>query len=201
MNPRSAYFDAIADKWDGWDDMILLQRRMSAGLARFGLGPQETVLDIGCGTGNLTIALLAALGEAGKVVAVDISPRMIEVARAKVRDSRVTWHVESAEDLPLSEGAADRIMCFSIWPHLRNQDAVLGEFARVLRPRGHLHIWHLVSRQKINEIHTAAGEPINGDLLVPAAETAATLTAAGYQVETTIDDADQYLVTATKKSR
>lgn len=200
MNPRSAYFDAIADKWDGWDDLVLLAKRMAAGLASFGLRPHETVVDIGCGTGNLTTAILSALGGTGKVVAVDISPRMIEVARSKVRDARVTWHVGIAESLPVGDATVDRIVCFSVWPHLVDHQATLAEFARVLRPGGFLHIWHLISRQKVNEIHGSAGEAVRGDHLHPAVETAATLTTAGYRVHEAVEDADHYLVTASKPS-
>jgi ubiquinone/menaquinone biosynthesis C-methylase UbiE len=200
MNPRSAFFDAIADKWDGWDDLVLLAKRMAAGLDHFGCRPHETVVDIGCGTGNLTSAILAALGGTGKVVAVDISPRMIEVARAKVRDPRVTWHVGSAESLPIGAASADRIVCFSVWPHLVDHQATLAEFARVLRPGGFLHIWHLISRQRVNEIHGSAGEAVRGDHLHPAVETAATLTAAGYQVSEAVEDDEHYLVSASKRS-
>jgi ubiquinone/menaquinone biosynthesis C-methylase UbiE len=198
MNPRSAFFDAIADQWDGWDDLAVLQRRMAAGLCEFGLGPHETVADIGCGTGNLTQALLAALGEAGRVVAVDISARMIEVARAKVRDPRVAWHVAEAERLPIGASFCDRIICFSVWPHFSDQKAVCGELERILRPGGHLHVWHLTSRQKINEIHASTGDPISGDLLAPAAETAARLLSAGFEVTAVLDTAEQYLVSAKK---
>jgi demethylmenaquinone methyltransferase/2-methoxy-6-polyprenyl-1,4-benzoquinol methylase len=200
MNPRSAYFDAIADKWDGWDDLVVLQRRMSDGLAELGLGAQEIVLDVGCGTGNLTQALLARLGDAGKVIAVDISPRMIEVARAKVRDPRVAWHVAEADRLPLEAQSCDRIVCFSVWPHFPDQDAVCRELARVLRPGGCLHVWHLNARQKINEIHAGAGEAVRGDLLLPATETAAKLVSTGLQVTTVLDTAEQYLVSASKSA-
>lgn len=199
MNPRSAYFDSIADKWDGWDDLVLLQRRMTAGLDHFGVRPNETVIDIGCGTGNLTTALLAALAGTGKVVAVDISPRMIEVARAKVPDTRVTWHVGTAEVLPVGDATADRIICFSVWPHLADRQATLAEFARVLRPSGFLHIWHLISRQRVNDIHGSAGEAVRGDHLPPAVETAATLAAVGYEVREAVEDTEHYLVTALKR--
>jgi len=144
VNPRIAFFDAMADNWDSWDDLALLAKRMAAGLSHFGVKPHETVVDVGCGTGNLTTAILAALGGTGKVVAVDISPRMIEVARVKVRDARVTWHVGTAESLPVASASVDRIICFSVWPHLVDHQATLAEFARVLRPGGFLHIWHLI---------------------------------------------------------
>jgi ubiquinone/menaquinone biosynthesis C-methylase UbiE len=198
MNPRAAFFDAIADKWDGWDDLNLLGRRMSDGLTRMGVGPSETVLDIGCGTGNLTLALLAKLESGGRVVAVDISPRMLDVARSKIGDARVAWHITGAEALPIPSAAADRVICFSVWPHLHDQDAVLREFTRVLRPDGRLHIWHLSPKEKINQIHASSSGPISSDLLLPASETAARLGKAGFDVFEMVDDAEQYLVSARK---
>ena len=201
MNPRAAFFDAIADQWDGWDDLDLLGRRMSEGLTRMGVRPTETVLDIGCGTGNLTLALLAKLGATGHVVAVDISPRMLDVARGKIGDARVAWHVATAEALPVLDAMADRIICFSVWPHLHDQDAVLREFMRVLRPGGHLHIWHLGPKEKINQIHTSSSGPISSDILLPAGETAARLGKAGFDVFEMLDDAEQYLVSARKPAR
>src|SRR6202011_1571902 len=44
----------------------------------------ESVLEIGCGTGALTVPLAAAVGEHGRVIAVDISEPMLEVARQRV---------------------------------------------------------------------------------------------------------------------
>jgi ubiquinone/menaquinone biosynthesis C-methylase UbiE len=201
MNPRSAFFDAIADKWDGWDDLAALARRMSAGLSHMGLGPDETVLDIGCGTGNLTVALLEQMSSSGRVMAVDISPRMLDVARGKLRDPRVTWHLAEADSLPIPDATADRVLCFSVWPHLHDQDAVLREFTRVLRPGGRLHIWHLSSKEKINQIHTSSDGPIKHDVLLPASDTAASVSNAGFEVLETIDDGEQYLVTARKSAR
>jgi ubiquinone/menaquinone biosynthesis C-methylase UbiE len=201
MNPRAAFFDAIADQWDGWDDLVTLGRRMSAGLSRMGLGPEETVVDIGCGTGNLTLALLEKMKPAGRVAAVDISPRMVEIARGKIRDPRVAWHLADADSLPIPDATADRILCFSVWPHLHDRNAVLREFTRVLRPGGKLHIWHLSPREKINQIHTSSDGPIKHDLLLPAGETAASVHNAGFEVIETIDDGEQYLVTARKSTR
>jgi ubiquinone/menaquinone biosynthesis C-methylase UbiE len=198
LNPRSAYFDGIADKWDGWDDLNLLAQRLEAGLAELGVGPGEAVLDVGCGTGNLTLALLKVVADSGKVFAVDISPRMIEIARCKVTDPHVTWHVAGAEDLPLASSTCDRIVCFSVWPHFPDPEAVGRELARVLRPGGHVHVWHLLSRHKINDIHAGAGDAVKHDLLLPAAETASQLAHAGFEVTTVIDDEEHYLVTAIK---
>jgi len=55
-------------------------------LARLGIAGGESVLEIGCGTGALTVPLAAAVGEHGRVVAVDISEPMLEVARQRVAE-------------------------------------------------------------------------------------------------------------------
>lgn len=197
-DPKAAYFDGIAGLWDGWEDLGRLAARLAAGLDELGVGPDETVLDVGCGTGNLARALLARLSPRGRVVAVDISPRMVEAARRKVRDPRAGWHVADVRRLPLGDRSVDRAICFSVWPHVDDPGAAAAELRRVLRGGGILHVWHLVPRARVNEIHAGAGEAVRGDLLAPAAETAALLSRCGLRVATVADTGERYLVTAVK---
>jgi SAM-dependent methyltransferase len=60
------------------------QESLALLLARLGLAGGESVLEIGCGTGALTLPLAAAVGEHGRIVAVDISEPMLGSARQKV---------------------------------------------------------------------------------------------------------------------
>jgi SAM-dependent methyltransferase len=60
------------------------QESLALLLARLGLAGGESVLEIGCGTGALTLPVAAAVGEHGRVVAVDISEPMLGAARQKV---------------------------------------------------------------------------------------------------------------------
>jgi len=62
------------------------QESLALLLARLGLNGGESVLEIGCGTGALTQPLAAAVGEHGRVVAVDISEPMLEAARKRVAE-------------------------------------------------------------------------------------------------------------------
>ncbi|HOW85469.1 MAG TPA: class I SAM-dependent methyltransferase [Candidatus Aminicenantes bacterium] len=198
---RTAYFDSIAERWDGWEDLPALEARLAAGLERLGVGPDDRVLDAGCGTGNLTRALLDRLSGSGRVLAVDLSPRMIDEARRKVLDPRADWLVADLRRLPVPEASFDRVICFSVWPHLDDRAGAAGEIFRVLKPGGRLDIWHLDSRAKINAVHTGVGGAIGGDLLPPAGETAGLLRQHGFRPVALADDEDGYLVAAVREDR
>ncbi len=198
MDPRADYFGAIADQWDGWQELEALRANLAAGLREFGVAPDEKVLDVGCGTGNLTSALLAHLSSSGRVIAVDIAPRMIELAHRKIADTRVEWHVSNAQRLLVPAESCDRVICYSVWPHFDDRLAVATEFWRVLRSGGKLHVWHLLPRDRVNTIHAAAGEAVRADVLPPADETAHLLGRLGFSILAAEDGSDRYLVTAVK---
>jgi ubiquinone/menaquinone biosynthesis C-methylase UbiE len=197
--PTSAeYFNSIASKWDTWENLESLKIQFDNGLKRFGLCPDEHVLDVGCGTGNLTAAILRQLSQAGRITAVDISSRMIEIAQTKVKDLRVRWICDSVEHMATLENKFDRVICYSVWPHLINSGMVAQIVQSILKPGGKVHIWHLKSRDAINKIHAGASEAISNHLLAPASQTAALLEQSGFIIEETQDDESGYLVSARK---
>ena len=86
------------------------QESLALLLARLGLAGGESVLEIGCGTGALTLPLAAAVGEHGRVVAVDISEPMLGAARQKVDERRlhnVTLLSGDAQVFAFEPGAFD----------------------------------------------------------------------------------------------
>jgi ubiquinone/menaquinone biosynthesis C-methylase UbiE len=199
-NPSSSaeYFDSIAPQWDSWEDLESLRIRLDNGLKRFGLCPDEHVLDVGCGTGNLTAAILRQLSQSGRITAVDISGRMIEIARAKVTDSRVRWLCDSIENIDTFESVFDRVICYSVWPHLTNHRKVTKVLHGMLRVNGKLHIWHLLSREAVNKIHTESSEALRHHILAPAFQVSSLLEQSGFVIEAALDDDAGYLVTARK---
>ncbi|CAM5506708.1 2-methoxy-6-polyprenyl-1,4-benzoquinol methylase, mitochondrial [Streptomyces alboniger] len=97
--------------------------------------PVGTALDAACGTGRHT-AHLHQLGH--HVIGVDASAEMLAQARKRLPD--VVFHEADLRQLPLRDHAVDTVVCALALTHVPDLGAVLAEFARVLRPGGHLVI-------------------------------------------------------------
>ena len=91
--------------------------------------PGESILDVGCGDGQLT-ARLAATGAI--VTGVDASNPMVEAARARGIDADNA----QAEKLPYADAAFDAVFSNAALHWVRDQEAMLAEVRRVLRPGG-----------------------------------------------------------------
>jgi SAM-dependent methyltransferase len=92
-------------------------------------------LDAACGTGRYS-AYLAGRGH--QVVGVDSSPDMLAKARAKCPE--VVFHEAQLTAVPLPDADVDLVVCALALPHAPALEPILAEFARVLRPGGHLII-------------------------------------------------------------
>lgn len=98
----------------------------------------EYVLDVGCGTGRT--ASLLARDYGCRVAAVDVSPRMVEWARERMREDGVEGKVElvvaDAEKLPFKNSVFDAVLCESVLAFVPGKMKALGKFARVLKKGG-----------------------------------------------------------------
>jgi ubiquinone/menaquinone biosynthesis C-methylase UbiE len=105
---------------------------VDAACAAGGLGPGSRVVEVGCGTGKLTGALV----ERGlRVDAVDPGPRLIEVARRRVGESPARFHVGRFEDVELPEGTFDAVLSATAF-HWVDPSVGWSKAARLLRPGG-----------------------------------------------------------------
>ena len=119
----------------------------------------DHVLVVGCGHGR-SLAALAARAPRGKVVGVDPSGLMAEIARKRNRRlakaSRVKVIVATADNLPFPDATFDKALCVHVvyfWPDL---ETPLAEIARVLKPGGRLA---LLFRTSADLAATAAFPP------------------------------------------
>ena len=105
-------------------------------VSRLPVGPDDTVLDVACGTAAVTLELVRQKGCA--VVGVDQSPEMLAEARRRLLLAAETRRVRlveaTAASLPFEDGAFDGLTAAYLLRYLDDLPAGLAELARVLRP-------------------------------------------------------------------
>jgi SAM-dependent methyltransferase len=132
-----ATWDALASDPDVFVGDPARGRAELEGLfGRLGADPRGgTCVEVGCGPGRMTAGLAERFD---RTIAVDVSPAMLEQARANVTDPRVDFRAVSGERLDSIEDAvADVLVCYLVLQHLPSRATVttyLDEFARVLAP-------------------------------------------------------------------
>ena len=105
--------------------------------------PHDQVLDLGCGTATLAIAL-AKIYPLAAVTGLDADTQALVIARDKTRQAGVAVNFErgSSSRMPFSDASFDRVVSSLFFHHLtpREKSATLAEVKRVLKPGGELHI-------------------------------------------------------------
>jgi ubiquinone/menaquinone biosynthesis C-methylase UbiE len=157
-----------------------LQADVLAAAATFAFA---AVLDVGCGTGA-TLAALVTARPGLEAHGVDLSPRMVEVARERL-GGLAAVEVADAERLPLPDASVDLVTCVDSLHHYPDPAAALAEMRRVTRTGGGLVIgeWRVRAplRQLMNRLLPRLPE---GDVRIyTGAELTALTEGAGFRVE------------------
>lgn len=129
----TAYYSRMAKRYMRFPIKRVLSRIRALGIEK-GLA-----VDIGTGPGIFPLGIAASLPEL-EFLGIDLSPAMIQTARANARErgleNRVHFQVGSAYALPLPDKSVDLVLCVHTIHHLENPLAFLNEAARVLKERG-----------------------------------------------------------------
>ncbi len=105
------------------------------------------LLDCGCGTGPM-ISLLYEKDPNKHYTGIDITPKMIEVGKAK-KLSGVDWVVGDCEKLPFSDDSFDVVICSNSFHHYPNPQDFFNSVQRILRPGGRLILQDYTSNKVI----------------------------------------------------
>ena len=178
---RGARFAALdtLDRWRGRADDLTPPRSLQAfvggGFQALGeeffaylkdlcrLRPEESVLDVGCGSGRMAVPLLGYLDGRGRYVGFDIAPKLIRWCSGHIsrRNANFTFHLAdifnkhynprgacpaSQYRFPCSDQSVDLVLATSVFTHMLADDVrhYLREIRRVLRPGGRGLLTHFI---------------------------------------------------------
>lgn len=160
-----AFFDRLADGWDGVceHDPARIERILDLA----DILPGVSVLDIACGTGVLVPCYLRR--GVARVHGIDLSAEMVHRAREKGFGERASFGVGDASVCPLP--TTDRTMVFNALPHMASPARLVANVARSLAPGGRLTIAHDASRAVIDGGHSATPSAVSRGLM-PATDLA-----------------------------
>jgi len=141
-------YDRVAGRYDVWTDLIFgrlldIERLREHTIDLLGDLDGKVVLDVGCGTGRNLPLLVPRLGRNGRVIGVDYSHGMLDVARSRVE--RAGWqNVDLRQDDAAKLATIDRSVdaVVSVWTLgiVHDLDAALGRAVDVLEPGGRMAI-------------------------------------------------------------
>ncbi|MFC1568889.1 class I SAM-dependent methyltransferase [bacterium] len=160
------YFNALASEWSSRmpDDSHFREL-----LIQFGVTEGDRVLDTGAGTGRMTKHLIDLVGIDGQVVAQDFALKMVQEGQANLIHSSVYWVCDDLCSMGLQSNYFNKVLCFSVFPHLQDPGLVLNEIYRVLQPGGKLLILHVSGRDQLNAFHASLEGVVQSDRL-PSSE-------------------------------
>ena len=130
-------FDRISPSYDRMNLLMSMGcdgRWRRLGVRASGAQPGDAALDVCCGTGDFAVELRRAVGPSGRVVGLDFSPQMLEVARRKC--SAVEWQQGDALALPFADGEFTAACVGFGVRNLSDYRRGFAEMARVVRPGG-----------------------------------------------------------------
>lgn len=144
MNPRTYYRDhwleIEPERFAAYEEMFRWRPELEPLLAPLAPAPGQTVLDYGCGPGELALELARRVGPDGHVHAADINARFLARTRELAAEARgaapVSTHLLRDEHVPLPDACLDRAICKNVLEYVADPERTLRELRRLMRPAG-----------------------------------------------------------------
>ena len=96
----------------------------------------KIALEIACGTGRVTRHVRKVISPEAKLIATDLSPDMLQVAKEELQGLPIEWKVADAQELPFEINSIDLIVCCFGYMFVPDKLKAFSEVHRVLKPGG-----------------------------------------------------------------
>lgn len=166
MNLVKDYFDSIAPNWDSnQPDKNEIIRSL---IDKISIQKGDLILDLACGTGTIT-GLLHEFSEE-RVCGLDLSPKMIEIAKTKFKGK--DWAYFEAGDFLAweSERKFDVIVLYNAYPHFKDPSLLNECFSKHLNEGGKFAIVHSLGRKELDAHHANVPQQVSRSLSSPKDE-------------------------------
>lgn len=154
------FFDQMAPNWDA--EMIRSDDIVRTILDNAEVTEGKHILDVATGTGVLIPDYLQR--KTASVTAIDISPKMAEIARRKFPQPEVTVLCGDVEQTAFDR-SFDCIVVYNAFPHFPDPDALIAKLSSLLTPDGTLTVAHGMSREKIDAHHHGTARHVSNGLM------------------------------------
>ncbi|MBL7576367.1 demethylmenaquinone methyltransferase / 2-methoxy-6-polyprenyl-1,4-benzoquinol methylase [Peptoniphilus asaccharolyticus DSM 20463] len=191
------YFNSLAQEWDVFCKHDTEKIRKILSFLKIETG--DKVLDVGTGTGVLVPFLLEKVKESGEILAIDISEKMIEVAKRKLQASNLEFVNGDALSFDLKKDYYDHAVCYSMFPHFQDKRYAIDKLKEYLKVGGKIIICHSQSREAINNLHKNASDVVENDVLPTLEILEGYFIDSGYEVIERVDTDEMFVVIAKKK--
>ena len=186
------FFDSLAPGWDA--GMVINEEIISAILDNTHAGKGTDVLDVACGTGVLIPFYLKR--EVSSVTAIDISPKMCELAHAKFAEEEKV-RIVCGDVMEFSDSHLyDAIIVYNALPHFPDDRKLIERMSFLLKQGGCLTVAHGMSRDRINSHHINVSHDVKKPL--KTAGELADIMSEYLEITTVIDNDDMYQVCGRK---
>ncbi|MFA6913852.1 MAG: class I SAM-dependent methyltransferase [Endomicrobiia bacterium] len=194
---RKHFFDINANIWDKDICPLKENKIVNLILPLLNLQSNDTILDIGSGTGVLVPYLSKYIKDHNKITELDFSQSMINKAKEKFKNN-INYLVSNVENIPIDDNTFSKAIIFNSFPHFEDKQKALFEIFRILQNNAIILLAHSDSKEIINARHKKVGGIIADDIFQSNDDMSFMFKKAGFKNIKIIDNNEVFYIKAIK---